>query len=137
MLYRKKNEVVFFNFFFIIRSVTRVKYIVYINIMSLVDMYNLYLINFYLCNKFYFELINCFFLEFCSKFCLFNSEYILFCFLLLLRRLLYVCCGGVRFKGFTEFCFFVCIFDSLFKLKVSYYFFLVGVFSEGRDWEFY
>lgn len=44
--------------------------------MSLVDMYNLYLINFYLCNKFYFELINCFFLEFCSKFCLFN----IFCF---------------------------------------------------------
>lgn len=73
MLYRKKNEVVSFNFFSITRSVTRAKHTVYTNIMSLVDMHNLYLTNSYSCNKFFFELTNCFLLEFCSKLCLFNT----------------------------------------------------------------
>lgn len=137
MLYRKKNEVVSFNFFSITRSVTRAKHTVYTNIMSLVDMYNLYLTNSYSCNKFYFELTNCFLLEFCSKLCLFNSEYTLLCSPLPLRRSPHACCGGVRSNGPTKLCLFVCISDSLPKLKVSHHPPLAGVFSEGRDWELY
>lgn len=105
--------------------------------MSLVDMYNLYLTNSYSCNKFYFELTNCFLLEFCSKLCLFNSEYTLLCSPLPLRRSPHACCGGVRSKGPKELCLFVCISDSLPKLKVSHHPPLAGVFSEGRDWELY
>lgn len=36
-----------------------------------------------------------------------------------------------------ELCLFVCISDSLPKLKVSHHPPLAGVFSEGRDWELY
>lgn len=100
-------------------------------------MYNLYLTNSYSCNKFYFELTNCFLLEFCSKLCLFNSEYTLLCSPLPLRRSPHACCGGVRSKGPTKLCLFVCISDSLPKLKVSHHPPLAGVFSEGRDWELY
>lgn len=64
-------------------------------------------------------------------------QYTLLCSPLPLRRSPHACCGGVRSKGPTKLCLFVCISDSLPKLKVSHHPPLAGVFSEGRDWELY
>uniref|UniRef100_K1RLP6 Oxysterol-binding protein 1 n=1 Tax=Magallana gigas TaxID=29159 RepID=K1RLP6_MAGGI len=67
----------------------------------------------------------------------FRGKYLQIIPLVPLRRSPHACCGGVRSKGPTKLCLFVCISDSLPKLKVSHHPPLAGVFSEGRDWELY
>lgn len=97
--------------------------------------HNLYLTNSYSCNKFFFKLTNCLLLEFCSKLCLFNTP----CFALQYHwedHHMHVV-GAYGPRDLRSFVFFVCISDSLPKLKVSHHPPLAGVFSEGRDWELY